>query len=75
MAIRRVRVAAVLPGSVEDVRDAVTRLPASTTSYVVPTAAGVLVTLERERRWPWPSRRRAIRSLQRGLASLSGPAS
>jgi len=46
------------------------RLPAAVTSYVVETGAGVLVTLERERRWPMPSRRRLIRALQRDLASI-----
>jgi hypothetical protein len=67
---RRVRVAAVVPGSAERVRDAVAQLPRPVRSYVVPTGAGVLVTLERTRRWPLPSRRRVLRALQTHLNAL-----
>lgn len=66
------RVAAVVRGPLEPVRDAVAGLPAAVNGYVVQTGAGVLVTLERDRRWPLPSRRSVIRSLQRALTSLAG---
>jgi hypothetical protein len=67
---RQLRVAAIVHGSMHEVRDRVARLPAGVTSYVVETGAGVLVTLERERRRPMPSRRRVIRALQRDLAAI-----
>jgi hypothetical protein len=70
VAPRRLRVAALVNGPVEAVHDRVARLPAGVTSYVVETGAGVLVTLERERRWPMPSRRRVIRALQHDLAAI-----
>jgi hypothetical protein len=65
-----VRVAAIMSGSAEAAREAVARLPGVVTGHVVETGAGVLVTLERERRWPLSSRRRVIRGLQRELASI-----
>jgi hypothetical protein len=67
---QRIRVAAIVSGPLEAVREAVAGLPAAVTSYVVETGAGVLVTLERERRWPLPSRRRVIRELQRQLGAI-----
>jgi hypothetical protein len=67
---QRIRVAAIVSGPLEEVREAVAGLPAVVTSYVVETGAGVLVTLERERRWPLPSRRRVIRGLQRQLGAI-----
>jgi hypothetical protein len=67
---RRVRVAAIVGGPADVVRAAVARLPTAVVSYVVETRAGVLVTLERPRRWPLPSRRRVIRGLQRDLAAV-----
>ena len=70
MPARLVRVAAIVGGRVDDVRDAVGRLPSAITSHVVETGAGVLVTLEREHRWPLAPRRRVIRGLQRDLASI-----
>lgn len=71
---QRVRVAAIVDGPVEAVRAAVAALPTPATSYVVETRAGVLVTLERLRRWPLSSRRRVIRGLQRDLAAVRGDA-
>jgi hypothetical protein len=68
--IRSVRVAAIVAAPAESVHAAVAKLPAGVTSYVVETRAGVLVTLERPRRWPRYSRRRVIRGLQRELAAL-----
>jgi hypothetical protein len=68
--VQRIRVAAIVSGPLEGVREAVARLPAAVTSHVVETGAGVLVTLERERRWPLPSRRRVIRGLQRQLGAI-----
>lgn len=68
--VQRVRVAAIVDASVEAVREVVAGLPASITSYVVETGAGVLLTLERERRWPLLPRRRVIRGLQRELAAI-----
>jgi hypothetical protein len=65
-----VRVAAIVAAPAESVRAAVAKLPEGVTSYVVETRAGVLVTLERPRRWPRHSRRRVIRGLQRELAAL-----
>jgi hypothetical protein len=67
---QQVRVAAIVHGTIEEVCDRVARLPAGVTSYVVETGAGLLVTLERERRWPMPSRRGVIRALQRDLAAI-----
>ena len=68
----RVRVAALVTGSPDAVREAADALPGRITAYVVETGAGVLVTLERTRRWPMPSRRRVIRDLQERLAALPG---
>jgi len=70
MPVRRVRVAALVDASPAAVRAAVGTLPDQVSAYVVETGAGVLVTLERLRRWPVPSRRRVIRSLQAHLAAL-----
>lgn len=67
---QQIRVAAIVTASAERVREAAAQLPAGVTSYVVETGAGILVTLERPRRWPHYSRRRAIRSLQRELARV-----
>lgn len=69
-AVQHVRVAAIVDASVDAVRAAVARLPATVTSYIVETGAGVLLTLERERRWPLSPRRRVIRGLQRELAAI-----
>lgn len=68
--VNRIRVAAIVAAPLPRVREAVAALPAPLTGYVVPTGAGVLVTLEQPRRWPLPSRRRVIRRLQRQLALL-----
>lgn len=68
--ISSVRVAAIVAAPADSVRAAVAKLPEGVTSYVVETPAGVLVTLERPRRWPRHSRRRVIRGLQRDLAAL-----
>jgi hypothetical protein len=65
-----VRVAAIVDASVETVREALTALPAPVTTYVVETGAGVLVTLERQRRWLMSPRRRVIRGLRRDLAAI-----
>jgi hypothetical protein len=72
-----IRVAAIVHAPLSNVRSAADALPSAVRSYVVETGAGVLVTLERERRWPLPSRRNVIGSLQRDLARLSrtGPGS
>lgn len=70
MSVQRIRVAAIVGGPSEAVREAVAGLPSAVTSYVVETGAGVLVTLERQRRWPLPSRRRVIRGLQRQLGVI-----
>ena len=67
---QHIRVAAVVPASVDHVRAALAELPAGVTSYLVETRAGVLVTLEQPRRWPRHPRRRAIRALQRELARV-----
>jgi hypothetical protein len=69
---QRVRVAAIVDGPADAVREAVAALPDGVASYVVETGAGVLVTLERRRRWLLMSRRRAIRGLQRELAGVRG---
>ena len=68
--LQHVRVAAIVDASAETVREALAALPAAVTSYVVETGAGVLVTLERERRWPMSPRRRMIRGLRRDLAAI-----
>jgi hypothetical protein len=65
-----VRVAAIFDASVETVREELAVLPAAVTIYVVETGAGVLVTLERERRWPMATRRRVIRGLRRDLVTI-----
>jgi hypothetical protein len=67
---RTLRVAAVVQAPPYQVRDVVAKLPADVTAYVVETGAGVLVTLERQRRLPLRSRRRTIRVLQRELAAI-----
>ena len=64
------RVAAIVDASVETVREALVAVPTPVTTYVVETGAGVLVTLERERRWPMSPRRRVIRGLRRDLAAI-----
>lgn len=66
---QRVRVAAIVDGSADAVREAVAGLPTPVDSYVVETGAGVLLTLERQRRW-LSTRRRVIRGLQRDLAAV-----
>jgi len=68
--VQPVRVAAIVNASAEMVHAALVALPAAVTSYVVETGAGVLVTLERERRWPMSPRRRVIRGLRRDLAEI-----
>ena len=67
---QHIRVAAVVPASVDHVRAALAELPAGVTSYLVETRAGVLVTLEQPRRWPRHPRRRVIRALRRELARV-----
>jgi hypothetical protein len=66
---QRVRVAAIVDGSADAVHEAVAGLPTPVASYVVDTGAGVLLTLERQRRW-LSTRRRVIRGLQRDLAAV-----
>ena len=68
--VQQVRVAAIVDASVETVREALAALPAAVTTYVVETGAGVLVTLEKERRWPMSTRRRVIRGLRRDLVAI-----
>lgn len=68
--VQHVRVAAIFDASVETVREELAALPAAVTTYVVETGAGVLVTLERERRWPMATRRRVIRGLRRDLVTI-----
>ena len=68
--VRRVRVAAIVHAPIQTVREELVALPGAVTSYLVETGAGVLVTLERERRWPIPLRRRVIRGLRRDLATI-----
>ena len=69
MSAKQVRVAAIVAAPIDTVRAAAAQLPGSVTIYVVETGAGVLVTLERPRRWP-RSRRRVIRGLQRQLVAV-----
>jgi hypothetical protein len=69
----RVRVAAIVHLPMSVVSAAVARLPDGVKPYVVETGAGVLVTLERKR-GPLVTRRRAIRALQRELATIGGKA-
>jgi hypothetical protein len=69
----RVRVAAIVHLPMSVVGEAVARLPDVVKAYVVETGAGVLVTLERKRGL-LVSRRRAIRALQRELATIGGKA-
>jgi hypothetical protein len=66
---KQLRVAAIVAAPIDTVRAAVAQLSGSVTIYVVETGAGVLVTLERPRRWP-RSRRRVIRCLQRELVAV-----
>ncbi len=67
MRVHHLRVAAIVQAPASTVHDAAAKLPAGVTAYVVETGAGVLLTLERRRRWPVPSRRRVIRSLEQDL--------
>ncbi|MEP6599328.1 MAG: hypothetical protein ABJB98_07785 [Actinomycetota bacterium] len=67
----RLRVTAVLHEPPEEVRRRVAHLD-GTRAYVVGTAAGVLVTLERRWAGPIPSRRSVLRLLERQRAELMG---
>jgi hypothetical protein len=63
----RFRVATVVPGSESEVLARLSGLPATIRVRTTATTAGVVVTLEQERRGPLAWRRRTIRSLLRQL--------
>ena|SRR5215475_918240 len=68
----RFRVATVVPGSEDEVLARLADLPATIRVRTIATTAGVVVTLERERRGPLAWRRRTVRSLLRQLALVTG---
>ena len=63
----RFRVATVVPGAEDDVLDRLAGLPSTIRARTISTSAGVVVTLEQERRGPLAWRRRTVRSLLRQL--------
>jgi hypothetical protein len=67
---RFVRVVEIIEGDVDDLRRRMSELPANVSASVVPTGAGVLVTLTTEYRAAPGSRIRALRSLHRMLEKL-----
>ena len=65
--MHRFRVATVVAGPEDEVLARLARLPSTTRVRTVSTTAGVVVTLEQERRGPLAWRRRTLRSLLRQL--------
>jgi hypothetical protein len=63
----RFRVATVVPGAEGDVLARLAGLPSTIRVRTISTSAGVVVTLEQERRGPLAWRRRTVRSLLRQL--------
>ena len=63
----RLRVATVVAGPEDEVLARLAGLPSTTRVRTVSTTAGVVVTLEQERRGPLAWRRRTLRSLLRQL--------
>jgi len=59
----RFRVATVVPGAEDDVLARLAGLPSTIRARTITTSAGVVVTLEQERRGPLAWRRRTVRSL------------
>jgi hypothetical protein len=70
--MHRFRVATVVSGPVDEVLARLAGLPSTTRVRTVSTTAGVVVTLERERRGPLAWRRRTLRSLLRQLDYVAG---
>jgi hypothetical protein len=68
----RFRVATVVAGPEDEVLARLARLPSTTRVRTVSTTAGVVVTLEQERRGPLAWRRRTLRSLIRQLDHVVG---
>ena len=68
----RFRVATVVPGSEDEVLARLASLPPTVRVRTTATTAGVVVTLEQERRGPLAWRRRTIRTLLRQLALVTG---
>src|SRR5262245_3412392 len=68
----RFRVATVVPGSEDEVLARLADLPATIRVRTIATTAGVVVTLEQERRGPLVRRRRTVRSLLRQLDLVTG---
>jgi len=68
----RFRVATVVSGSEDEVLARLAGLPSTTWVRTVSTTAGVVVTLEQERRGPLAWRRRTLRSLLRQLDYVAG---
>jgi hypothetical protein len=69
---RRFRVATVVPGPEDEVLARLAGLPSTTRVRTISTTAGVVVTLEQERRGPLAWRRRRLRWLQRQLDYVAG---
>jgi hypothetical protein len=68
----RFRVATVVAGPEDEVLARLARLPSTTRVRTVSTTAGVVVTLEQERRGPLAWRRRTLRSLLCQLDQVAG---
>ncbi len=68
----RFRVATVVSGPEDEVLARLASLPSTTRVRTVSTTAGVVVTLEQERRGPLAWRRRTLRSLLRQLDLVAG---
>ena len=68
----RFRVATVVPGPEDEVLARLAGLPSTIRARTIATTAGVVVTLEQERRGPLAWRRRTVRSLLRQLARVTG---
>jgi hypothetical protein len=68
----RFRVATVVPGAEDDVLARLAGLPSTIRARTITTSAGVVVTLEQERRGPLAWRRRTVRSLLRQLVLVTG---
>ena len=69
---QRFRVATVVSGPEDEVLARLAGLPSTTRVRTISTTAGVVVTLEQERRGPLAWRRRTLRSLLRQLDHVAG---